>query len=90
MRYLNAHTSCCLEEVLSAATEHPAAVLGETQNIGGLQVGARSDLVLLDDSLNVLQTYIGGRLVYSADDPAPRKFAVDVSTVSGVGGQNGR
>jgi len=43
----------------------PAAELG-LKDTGTLSKGATADLVVMDRDLKVKQTYVGGRLVYSA------------------------
>jgi N-acetylglucosamine-6-phosphate deacetylase len=54
-----------LASALLAATRAPAAVLGLADR-GHLVSGARADLVVLDQALEVAQTWVGGRLVWSA------------------------
>jgi N-acetylglucosamine-6-phosphate deacetylase len=44
----------------------PARALGLTRS-GSLAVGADADLVVLDSRLSVLETYVGGRLVFSSE-----------------------
>ena len=45
----------------------PARELG-LAGLGGLSVGALADFVVLDARLGVLQTYVGGELVYARSD----------------------
>jgi N-acetylglucosamine-6-phosphate deacetylase len=53
-------------EIWSMGTSNPARIVGlETK--GHIRPGADADLVLWDDSLHVLKTWVGGRLVYSAE-----------------------
>ena len=54
------------EDVLRSMTINPASVLDE-EYIGGIEVGARADLVVLDQHLNVVATFIDGNLVYQRD-----------------------
>ena len=56
-------TGCSIGEALLCATLHPAQVL-KMQNIGILQVGAKADMILLNDELDVLQTWVDGKQVY--------------------------
>jgi N-acetylglucosamine-6-phosphate deacetylase len=51
---------------IRAATEVPARLLGLTDR-GRLAVGARADVVLLDDALTVRATLVGGDIAYDAD-----------------------
>ena len=50
---------------VAAVTETPARLLGDRER-GRLEVGARADLVLLDDRLGVRMTIIGGHLTFEA------------------------
>jgi len=42
-----------------------ATMLGLEREIGGLAVGMRADLVVLDSQLQVERTYVGGELVWN-------------------------
>ncbi|KAJ0407691.1 hypothetical protein ATCC90586_001873 [Pythium insidiosum] len=66
VRTLIEYTGCSIVEAIEAATLHPAQVLGIEHQKGTLNFGADADFVLLDDSLQVKRTYIGGELVYDA------------------------
>ncbi|RHY28281.1 hypothetical protein DYB32_006102, partial [Aphanomyces invadans] len=63
IRTLIEFTDCSVEYALMAATLHPAQSLGLTTK-GTLNFGADADFVLLNDKLQVIQTYIAGTLVY--------------------------
>ncbi|MBV7315437.1 N-acetylglucosamine-6-phosphate deacetylase [Shewanella sp. NIFS-20-20] len=52
-----------LEEALRMASLYPAQYLDIAEDHGHLQVGARADFVVLDESLTVAKTFIGGELV---------------------------
>ncbi|RHY06189.1 hypothetical protein DYB37_012410 [Aphanomyces astaci] len=70
IRTLIEFTGCSVEYALETATLHPAQSLGLTTK-GTLEFGADADFVLLNDKLQVIQTYIAGTLVYErpeADD----------------------
>jgi N-acetylglucosamine-6-phosphate deacetylase len=54
---------CSMREAINAATLHPAKVLG-LEAKGTIRIGNCADVVLLDDSLNVLRTWIGGKVAY--------------------------
>lgn len=57
-----------LAEALKAATWRPAKLLGIEEQKGDLREGSDADLVILaEDSLEVMQTWIAGELVYQAD-----------------------
>jgi N-acetylglucosamine-6-phosphate deacetylase len=49
------------------ASEYPAAFLGLEQQ-GHLAAGKRADFLVLDNELKVQSTYIGGQLVYAAEE----------------------
>jgi N-acetylglucosamine-6-phosphate deacetylase len=48
-----------LEEALEAATSVPARILGDGR-LGRITVGGPADVVVLDDSLEVVRTVVGG------------------------------
>jgi N-acetylglucosamine-6-phosphate deacetylase len=56
-----------LGDAVRAATRTPAEALGLAENLGTLTAGARADLVLFDEDFRVRRTWVGGRLVYSAE-----------------------
>ena len=51
-----------LEEALRMASLYPAAFLGLERRLGRIAPGFNADLVLLDDDLEVRETWIGGQL----------------------------
>jgi N-acetylglucosamine-6-phosphate deacetylase len=53
------YTGCTPAEAISTVTRNPASVLG-IEDRGRIAVGARGDIVLLDRSLHVVQTFVGG------------------------------
>lgn len=65
VRNLVAFTGCLPEVALHAASAAPAALLDDTRR-GTLRTGARSDLVLLTDELDVVATVVGGEVVHDA------------------------
>lgn len=56
-----------LPEAVLMATRNPARALGIEARKGVLVPGADADLVVLSEQLEVLQTYVGGRCVHSAN-----------------------
>jgi len=50
-----------LAEAARMASQHPAAFLGQEERRGRIAPGLQADLVLLDDTLAVAETWIGGR-----------------------------
>jgi N-acetylglucosamine-6-phosphate deacetylase len=68
LRRLVVATGAPSADALCAVTATPAAVLGDPDR-GHLRVGARADLVVLDDDLGVLATLVGGEVVHGAVVP---------------------
>ncbi|MCP4790179.1 MAG: N-acetylglucosamine-6-phosphate deacetylase [Gammaproteobacteria bacterium] len=50
-----------LSEALRMASLYPAQFLGSDQSLGRIAVGCRADFALLNEQLQVLQTWVGGR-----------------------------
>ncbi len=65
VRNLLQATDVSLEHALKMGTCNPAKAIGDT-SIGSIQVGKKADFVLLSQDLQLLQTYIRGKLEYSA------------------------
>lgn len=64
VRFLHALLERPLDEALRMASLYPAEALGIAADYGHLQSGARADFVVLDDRLDVAQTWVGGQRVY--------------------------
>lgn len=56
--------SLSAEQIWAMGTVNPAKLLGLT-NKGRIAVGADADLVLWDDDLNAVKTWIGGKLLFN-------------------------
>jgi N-acetylglucosamine-6-phosphate deacetylase len=56
-------TNCPLWEAVRMASLTPAAIVHCDDEIGSLEPGKWADVVLLDDQVNVLGTWVGGRRV---------------------------
>jgi N-acetylglucosamine-6-phosphate deacetylase len=63
VRMFHKLTGAPLHEVIRMATLTPARILGLEKECGQLAVGLRADLVMLNDSLEVEQVYVGGERV---------------------------
>jgi N-acetylglucosamine-6-phosphate deacetylase len=61
-----------LAEASRMASRNPAEFLGLGDVMGRIAPGYRGDLVLLDDGLQVLDTWIGGEAASPADEPRDR------------------
>jgi len=59
IRNLVAFTGCSPAEAITTVTRNPAEVLGISDR-GRIALGARADIVVLDESLHVVQTFVGG------------------------------
>ena len=59
-----------LAEAVRMASQRPAEFLGLAHELGRIAPGYRADLVLADDELNVLETWIDGRA--SGESLSPR------------------
>ena len=64
VRNLAAFTGVALPEAVRAASLNPARVLGLARRKGHLAVGYDADLVVFDERFRVLQTIVGGQVVY--------------------------
>lgn len=60
-----------LVSAVAAASQVPADLLGRT-DLGRIAPGAAADMVWLGDDLRAHATWIGGKLVFGADEAATR------------------
>ncbi|XP_058460842.1 N-acetylglucosamine-6-phosphate deacetylase [Malaya genurostris] len=67
IRFFKKATNCSIEYALEAASLHPALCLGIEKHKGTLEYGADADFVILNDSLNVLSTWIAGDCVFEVN-----------------------
>jgi N-acetylglucosamine-6-phosphate deacetylase len=58
-----------LQETVRMATENPARAIGVDDRKGRLAAGMDADLIVLSPSLEIRQTFVGGRSVYSLISP---------------------
>jgi N-acetylglucosamine-6-phosphate deacetylase len=63
LRFLIESTGCTLAEALWTCTAVPASLIDDPDR-GTLTPGSRGDLTLLDSSLNVAATIVGGAVVH--------------------------
>ncbi|XP_075234932.1 N-acetylglucosamine-6-phosphate deacetylase [Lycorma delicatula] len=72
-------TGCSLVEALEAGSLHPAKTLNIQKHKGTLNFGADADFILLNDNLDVIQTWVGGKCAYknSAIEDHTFKYSVN-------------
>jgi N-acetylglucosamine-6-phosphate deacetylase len=61
LKNLLEYTGRPLREVLRLLTENPARLIGVYDRMGSIEEGKEANLVLLDETCNVLKTYVHGR-----------------------------
>lgn len=66
LRNFCANTSSDVAAGVELVTKNPAVELGIFDKAGSLEVGKAADIVLFNDEFNVVKTFVGGRLSYSA------------------------
>lgn len=54
------YTDMTIPEVFACASLNPATAIGEAENIGSLEVGKCADIMICDDDIRVVATYING------------------------------
>lgn len=57
-----------LHEIVATASIQPARLYGFDQEIGSIAEGKLADFIIVDDSFEVIETYLGGASVYSNQD----------------------
>ena len=65
VRNLVAFTGCSPAAAIMTVTRNPAHLLG-AEDRGRIAPGGRADIVLLDESLHVVQTFVGGELTWKS------------------------
>ncbi len=63
VRNLFAQTGIPLAHIVRAASLNPAILIGRQQEVGSIAAGKRADLLLLNEKLDILKVWIGGRPV---------------------------
>jgi N-acetylglucosamine-6-phosphate deacetylase len=75
LTFLRAATGCTLAEALGTCTAVPAAALGDPLR-GTLALGGRGDLTLLDASLGIALTVVGGQIMFDGRADGDRSTSV--------------
>ena len=68
LKNLAAFTGQPVERALPLLTLNPARLIGMEERKGSIAPGKDADLVVLDDQLNVKQTYVSGVCVYAGEE----------------------
>jgi ankyrin repeat protein len=66
VRNLMLQTGATLQDAAAMASSVPARFMNVADKTGAIAAGRRADLILVDDDLNVLRTWIGGREISAA------------------------
>ena len=66
LRVMARATKAPLHDLIRAMTLTAARVMGHDDSTGSIEVGKYADLIVLDESLNVVRTIVGGRTVFSS------------------------
>jgi N-acetylglucosamine-6-phosphate deacetylase len=61
VKNLHANTAIPLAHIVRAASLNPATLVGRHTEVGSIAVGKRADLLLLDEKLDILEVWVGGR-----------------------------
>ena len=56
-----------MDEAVRMASFNPAKVIKLDDSIGSIEIGKEANLVVLDNSYNVLMTIVRGKVVYSGE-----------------------
>jgi N-acetylglucosamine-6-phosphate deacetylase len=68
VRNMVRHTSCSLAEAVQMASAVPADVLGMGDCIGHIKKGYSADIVLMDESLHIQATLVGGQIAFATPE----------------------
>ncbi len=65
IRNLHTHTTIPLAHIVRAASLNPARLIGRDDEVGSITVGRHADLLLLDQTLDIVRVWVGGREIGS-------------------------
>jgi N-acetylglucosamine-6-phosphate deacetylase len=68
VRNMITHTGCSLAEAFYMANAVPAEVLGMGDRLGHIKKGYPADIILLDDSLHIQATLVGGKIAFATQE----------------------
>jgi N-acetylglucosamine-6-phosphate deacetylase len=63
-RNMLAATNWSIEELLPSATLTPARLIDVQNRKGSIEIGKDADVIIIDDDINVLNTFVAGNLVH--------------------------
>lgn len=79
VRFFHKVTGCPLAYALTAASLHPAEMLGIHAIKGHLSPGADADFIVIDEDVNIYQTWINGELAYDHLTSAKEEIHVEAA-----------
>lgn len=68
VRHMKRSTSASLSQVIRMASLTPAERTGIADQTGSLEAGKQADVLVLDEGLNVVDVFVGGRRVFSTEN----------------------
>lgn len=57
-----------LNEAVNTVTFNPASYLGLENEIGQIKKGNFADILIFDENINILKTFVNGKLIYNANE----------------------
>lgn len=63
-RNVHQFTGCSLNEIVRMASVNPARIAGCSRQKGRLRKGYDADMILLDENMNVMSTYVSGKCLF--------------------------
>ncbi|QXM06267.1 N-acetylglucosamine-6-phosphate deacetylase [Crassaminicella indica] len=67
VRNIRDYTDYKINEIINMASLNPARAIGVDDQLGSIQKGKIADLVIFDESMNVISTIIDGNIVYEVN-----------------------
>lgn len=64
IKHMRQFTHCSIEEIVQMACVNPSVIAQIDTRKGSIKEGKDADLILLDDDLSLLRTYVAGKEVY--------------------------
>lgn len=67
VRFLRMSTGCSIPYAIEAASTKPAHILGIEKSLGSLNIGCKANMIVLNDKLEVQETFINGISAFRSD-----------------------